>query len=82
MRSNKHKEHEIKSGTPLPIYYVKTPGLLTIYFEAAIGEVNLTIADKNNEIIYIKQLYIGEPMSLAIKLDKSIKEYNVFINKL
>lgn len=78
-----HKEHkEIKSNKPLPIYFINTPGLLTIYFEAAIGEVHLTIVDKNNEIVYTKQLYIGEPMSLPIELDVSTKEYTVYINKL
>lgn len=80
--NNKHKEHEIKSGTPLPVYFVITQNLLTIYFEAAIGEINLTITDKNNEIIYTKRLYIGEPMSLPIELDTSTEEYTVYINKL
>lgn len=80
--SNNHKEHEIKSGTLLPIYFIATQNLLTIYFEAAIGEVYLTIVDKNNEIVYTKQLYIGEPMSLPIELDTPAKEYTVYINKL
>lgn len=80
--NNKHKEHEIKSGTPLPVYFVITQNSLTVYFESAIGEVNLTVTDKNNEIVYTKELYIGEPMSLPIKLDTSTKEHTVYINKL
>lgn len=80
--SNNHKEHEIKSCTPLPIHFTVTQNLLTIYFEAAIGDVHLTIVDKNNEIVYTKQLYIGEPMSLPIELDVPTKEYTVYINKL
>ena len=48
-----HKEHkEIKSGRPLPAYFITMQNLLTIYFEAAIGEINLTVTNKNNEIVY------------------------------
>lgn len=78
-----HKEHkEIKSGRPLPAYFITMQNLLTIYFEATIGEINLTVTNKNNEIVYTKIMYIGEPMSLSIELDTSTEEYTVYINKL
>lgn len=78
-----HKGHkEIKSGSPLPAYFITMQNLLTIYFEAAIGKINLTVTNKNNEIVYTKIMYIGEPMSLSIELDTSTEEYTVYINKL
>ena len=77
------EEHkEIKSGSPLPAYFITMQNLLTIYFEAAIGKINLTVTNKNNEIVYTKIMYIGEPMSLSIELDTSTEEYTVYINKL
>lgn len=76
-----HKEHkEIKSRRPLPIYFITTQNLLTIYFEAAIGEVSVTITDKNDKVIYMRQLYIGNPLSLPIELDMSKKGYTLYIN--
>lgn len=77
--SNNHKEHEIKSGKPLPIHFTTTQTSITIYFEALIGEINLTITDINNKIIYTKLLYITTPISFVVELDMS-KEFLIYIN--
>lgn len=81
--SNEHKKHEQqRSGIPLPIHFVKSSNLLTIYFEAAIGNVSITIIDANNKVVYTTQLCITEATALPIKFDTSTEKYTVYINKL